>query len=79
MFNKGSDIDVPIDFSQFFAKIFHTRKVIASSLQICYSEKGLSTAPWPFFLSVAPFLSLLLLYKKGEKLVKEVLIVCNGF
>jgi len=45
-------------------QIFHTRRVIASSLRICYSEKGLSTAPWSFFLFVAPFLSLLLLYKK---------------
>jgi len=31
------------------------------SLRICYSEEGLSTAPWSgFLLSVAPFLSLLL-------------------
>jgi len=43
--------------------IFHTRKVIASSLRNCYSKEGLSTAPWSFFLSIAPFLSLLLPYK----------------
>jgi len=45
-------------------QIFHTRKVIASSLRNCYSKEGLSTALWSFFLSVAPFLSLLLPYKK---------------
>jgi len=33
--------------------IFYTRKVIVSSLRICYSEEGSSTAPWSFFLSVA--------------------------
>jgi len=32
-----------------------------------------------FLLSITPFLSLLLPYKKGEKLAKEVLIDCNGF
>ena len=41
-------------------------KVIMSSLQNSYSEEGLSTAPWSFFLSVTPFLSLLLPYKKAR-------------
>jgi len=36
----------------------------ASSLRSCYSEEGLSIAQWSFLLSVAPFLSLLLPYKK---------------
>jgi len=41
--------------------------VMASSLRICYSKKGLSTAPWSFFLSVAPFFLFYSLIK-GEKL-----------
>jgi len=45
-------------------QIFHTRKVIVSSLQLCYSEKGLSTAPWSFFLSVTPFLLFYFFTKK---------------
>jgi len=42
---------------------FSHKKVIASSLRNYYSEEGLSTAPWSFFLSITPFLSLLLPYK----------------
>jgi len=52
-------------------QIFHTRKVIVSSLRICYSEEGLSTVPCFFFLSVAPFLSLLLPYKKVRNSLKR--------
>jgi len=59
-------------------QIFHRRKVIASSLQNCFSEEGLSTAPWSFFYpSLLSFLFYSLI--KGEKLVKEVSIDCNGF
>jgi len=43
-------------------------KVIASSLQNCYSEESSSTAPWSFLLSLASFLSLLFHYKKVRNL-----------
>jgi len=52
-------------------QIFHTRKVIASSLWNYYSEEGLSTAPGSFLLSVALFLSLLFPYKKVRNLWKR--------
>jgi len=52
-------------------QIFHTRKVITSSLQNCYSKEGLSTASWSFLLSVALFLSLLLPYKKVRNSLKR--------
>jgi len=48
---------VRIGSTSVMAPDFHIRKVIVSSLQNCYSEEGLSTAPWSF-------LSLLLPYKK---------------
>jgi len=59
-------------------QIFLTRKVIASSLRICYSKEGSSTAPWSFF---NPWLFSFLFYSliKGEKLTKEVSIDCKGF
>jgi len=49
-----------------------------SSLRICYSKEDLSTVPWSFFYpSLLSFL--LLPYKKGEKLAKEVSIDYKGF
>jgi len=54
----------PGSTSAIWLQIFHKRKVITSSLRNYYSKEALSTVPWSFFLSVAPFLSLLLTYKK---------------
>jgi len=56
-------------------QIFHTRMVIASSLWNCYSEKGLSTAPWSFLLSVTPFLSSN--YITQKQLLAHVNIIMN--
>jgi len=45
-------------------QIFHTRKVITSSLRICYSEEGSFTAPWFFFY---PLLLSFLFYSPVKK------------